>query len=1001
MAIRILWDEEEAAILLEALVATLEGRISREDAISSVSQELRERAPQKGIEIDEIFRNINGITLQMSTMEYIFTDGKSGLKKGGKMTTFRNVVSMYKSNRRSFEKLLEGARQKMKKSYNVQDEFFAWLATKVSATQLSDFYRFYAEIESFCSSRKIINQKLFETVNLAQISDVLDTVNTNKAFRFMHRKSTQKMSAAIKYYYEFVKMHPELNNIDNMKIDEGKQESNGPKEVLYEDVAEMTDSIDKTIEKSDADDEEIVLEFSANNSLVHTEPTTISYFGEVCSVCGTWKYAYVKAVSWLQEDYPDVFENLLGKNIYGRGRIDIGHRKDIYMMTSPKKITDTIYLETNYSATDIVKKIRVLLDTCNVDYENLEIKYKNKNQEKESIQSGYSSENKEENVVMTTEQQMINPDTTGRMQFMSWMKERNIPVGYIIGYTGAIKKCTKLANEKKIYLGDLFEIENADAIHDIEKKMLEDAGVCSYEKSHGNMLQEGLEKLIEFKQSFSTKNIQKTKHDTGNNVHREIAVHTLTDSERQYAEILNKYFAEDGYQLGRAIFRGRFKRFFRAEFDRELSDSDEKMEAVLQRVGAVRDGRVFPKQDTEQSNLVEAIINDIVDTLNAGASAVYIEAVYDKYQQRLAENLQIYHIDALTNLLIDNAKGRYIQRYSYLVKGWNNADIEGDVLRVMQASHRPLNYEEIHRKLWFIPYDKMKHLLVIDKSIVNVAQETYFYAPNLPINADELKALITLIQTELEYRSYITDVELMELIQMKLPSVAVNTDAFTTYGLRNCLGYILRHQFSFNGPIISEIGKELSMSDVYAEYARQHEKLTLDDIKNLSKEMDTIIYWDSIRGEQIRISEKEFVRRDLIKFDIEAIDSVLDGLCTGDYMPIKDITLFLYFPSVGYQWNSYILESYLYNVSRKFKLLHASFVQSGVFGAMVKSESNIKEYSDLIIDVLSRSSALKNTKSALQYIVNSGYQQRLRLTGIEQMVAKAKLMKEKREKEEK
>lgn len=861
MAIRILWDEEEAAILLEALVASLEGKITREDAVSSVSQELRKRVTDKGIEIDGVFRNKNGITLQMSAMEYIYTEGKSGLKKGGKMMLFRNVVSMYKNNRKAFEKLLEGARQKMKKSYNVQDEFFAWLATKVSISQLSDFYILYAEIDSFCFSKKIINQKLFETVDLRQVSNIAEIVNSNKAFRHRYKKSITKMSMAIKYYYDFVKMYLELNNSNEPEIDEEKTVLNNRESlscIKNKDTVDMIESVD---EKLDLDDEEIVLDFDVNNNLAYTEPTTISYFEEKCATDGTWKFVYMKTVSYLQEDYPEVFENLLGKNIYGKGRIDIGHRKDTYVMTSPQKITDALYLETNYGATDIIKKIRALLDICNVDYENLEIKYKNKNQE--------------------------------------------------------------------------------------------------------------------------------------------IVKHTLTDSESHYAEILNKYFAEDGYQLGRAIFRGRFKRYFNTEFGIEITDSDEKLDTVLQEVGTVRDGRVFPKQDKEQSNLVEEIINEIVDTLNAGASAVYIDAVYDKYKQRLAKSLQIYHVDALTDLLIDNANGRYTQKYSYLVAGRNNADVEGDVMRVMKASHRPLNYEEIHRKLWFIPYDKMKHALVVDKSIVNVAQETYFYAPNLPINADEIKILINLIQMELEYRSYITDVELMELIQTKLPGVAVNTETFTTYGLRDCLGYILRNQFSFNGPIISAIDKELSMGDVYAEYARQHEKLTLDEIKNLSKEMNTVIYWDSIMSEQVRISEKEFVRRDLVKFDKEAIDSVLDGLCTGDYMPIKDITLFLYFPSVGFQWNSYVLESYLYNMSRKFKLLHASFVQTGVFGAMVRVESNIDEYADLITDVLAKSNALKNTKSALQYIVDNGYQQRLRLTGIEQMVWKAKLIKEKREKEEK
>ena len=81
MAQRIPWDMSEAVILLDALIAAREGKISRKDAIESVSSELRIRAKRRGVEVDDIFRNINGITLQMSTMEYVLTNGEKGMKK--------------------------------------------------------------------------------------------------------------------------------------------------------------------------------------------------------------------------------------------------------------------------------------------------------------------------------------------------------------------------------------------------------------------------------------------------------------------------------------------------------------------------------------------------------------------------------------------------------------------------------------------------------------------------------------------------------------------------------------------------------------------------------------------------------------------------------------------------------------------------------------------------------------------------------------------------------
>ena len=66
MTQRIPWDIYEAVIMLNALISLYNGDISRKEAIESVSSELCERARAKGIEVDEFFRNTNGIKLQMS-----------------------------------------------------------------------------------------------------------------------------------------------------------------------------------------------------------------------------------------------------------------------------------------------------------------------------------------------------------------------------------------------------------------------------------------------------------------------------------------------------------------------------------------------------------------------------------------------------------------------------------------------------------------------------------------------------------------------------------------------------------------------------------------------------------------------------------------------------------------------------------------------------------------------------------------------------------------------
>lgn len=79
MAVRIPWDKYEAAILLDACLRVDQGVINRSSAITYVSNTLRNRAVRRGLEIDAIFRNENGISMQFSAMANCLHHGSGGL----------------------------------------------------------------------------------------------------------------------------------------------------------------------------------------------------------------------------------------------------------------------------------------------------------------------------------------------------------------------------------------------------------------------------------------------------------------------------------------------------------------------------------------------------------------------------------------------------------------------------------------------------------------------------------------------------------------------------------------------------------------------------------------------------------------------------------------------------------------------------------------------------------------------------------------------------------
>ena len=346
--------------------------------------------------------------------------------------------------------------------------------------------------------------------------------------------------------------------------------------------------------------------------------------------------------------------------------------------------------------------------------------------------------------------------------------------------------------------------------------------------------------------------------------------------------------------------------------------------------------------------------------------------------------------------MIKQSKGKLRRKQSFVCLLNRQTDLESEVVSLFKLSSIPLTYDELKKRMWYVPLEKIKHVLVVVKEIVQVAPETYFYSLNLPVNQEELLQIERLLHQALVNRTHITDVEMRDLINDKCPGVAINTESFTTYGLRNCLGYMLKESFSFNGPIISERGKEISTAEVYAEYCKERERVTLDELKKISSDLNnSIIYWEAVREQTIRLSDDIFIRNDQVEFDVIQTDQVLDMLCGSTYMPLKDIGLFMQFPPINIQWNGYVLESYLYNFSHKYKLIHASFSASGYFGAIVKCDSKIEDYQGLITDVLAHSNQWNDRKSALELLVNLGYQQRKKFAKIEKVIQEAKILREK------
>lgn len=142
---RVPWNEDEAIIIVDAFYQYKNGIIKKNDAIKSVSARLREMAIKKGLEIDDVYRNENGITMQMAILEHIFSNGEKGLRSGSKL--FRDTMQLYVDNYAEFELKKERIKSEpMKERFsNFIRSHFAYGIRIDSPIEVMRLRKFYSE----------------------------------------------------------------------------------------------------------------------------------------------------------------------------------------------------------------------------------------------------------------------------------------------------------------------------------------------------------------------------------------------------------------------------------------------------------------------------------------------------------------------------------------------------------------------------------------------------------------------------------------------------------------------------------------------------------------------------------------------------------------------------------------------------------------------------------------------------------------------------------------
>jgi hypothetical protein len=415
MTMRIPWDRYEVALLFSAYERVAGGSDIHTEA-TKLSETLRNLATRRGVWVDETYRNVNGMKMQLANVQYLFTDGRKGLS--GASAMIRRTYELYKSNQMEYQTILkEAIRMTGTTAMSIEDAFFVYATnrTNLSPKILAAFLK---KAEEYCH----LKQPLLGMTDVKAVRNVLQKISEGKLLRFRFGKDAQTIRSATHLYYAFVKSHrgpkeePTTQEVLLAEKPVAEQALPAAKEtvvetvskapaVAVEDTADGTYEPEITVSYEDAagelSDDQLWVDFSQDNSYLFTKPISYTYKGEFYDA-KSWNRLYVEICGLLFTDYRDAFMGIMNGDIPGYNALAFADDQHYHRMRAPKSFAPGYYLESNLDATSIVRKLRGLHQLFSVG-SDLKIAY-------QSVEDRQPSQPKEHREIDATGQLTVSTD---------------------------------------------------------------------------------------------------------------------------------------------------------------------------------------------------------------------------------------------------------------------------------------------------------------------------------------------------------------------------------------------------------------------------------------------------------------------------------------------------------------------------------------------------------------------------------------------------------------
>ena len=194
------WDTYEAVVLLDGYLEMRQSQQPRKQIIGRVSSDLRRMAVNRGLEIDEIFRNENGISYQIQSMDSAYK-GEKVYVPATKL--FETAVEVYRTDPKRYFEILEEAKNMIAGKQNNKAAFLSWAASALPAQRYKWIEENLTRLERFAFSAGLISESLFDISDVMTLERVLKATEKNRIFQLKNKKLIKNINADFRAYIQF------------------------------------------------------------------------------------------------------------------------------------------------------------------------------------------------------------------------------------------------------------------------------------------------------------------------------------------------------------------------------------------------------------------------------------------------------------------------------------------------------------------------------------------------------------------------------------------------------------------------------------------------------------------------------------------------------------------------------------------------------------------------------------------------------------------------------